>query len=233
MGLGLGIAGAGINLVTGIVKGITAKKAHEKYAKELSGLSMEMPSAISEVEGIRSDLAYADMPGYADMMAGVDSGTATTMTGAKKVATSPSALMDALISSSTAGEAGKRELGIKNAMFQREGQSDLARFLSTVKAPAEQRINQFEIDKQIGVAKENMMGSKALMEGIEGGIGSAFGAFGSGVKLDDMQKRTQGLLDYWGNGGSSKSGGDITVMNPMSFSGFETEGQFPSYIPSR
>jgi hypothetical protein len=137
------------NLATGIAKGIVAKSAHNKYAKQLESMEMKMPDAVSQAEGVRTDLAYGDMPGFADMMAGVDSNTASTMTQAKQVATSPAALMDALVQSSTAGEQGKRELGVQNAQAQQTNQASLARFFESVKSPAEQRIIQFDIDKKI------------------------------------------------------------------------------------
>jgi len=198
----IGAIGAGLNLVTGIAKGIIAKKAHDKYAKTLDGIKMEMPNAVLQAEGIKSDLAYGDMPGFDTMMGEVDSGTASMMTKAKQVATSPAALMDALISSSTAGEQQKRQLGVQNAQSQMQNQDSLADFFSRVKAPAEARIDQFEIDKEIAIAKEGMQGTQELMGGIEGGIGSAFSAFGQGKQLELMGDRNKLMQEYWNGGGS-------------------------------
>lgn len=197
----IGAIGAGVNLVTGIVKGIIAKKAHDDYANKLGKIEMKMPGAIGQAEAIRTDMAYGDMPGFSTMMGDVDAGTAGTMTQAKQMATSPAALMDALIQSSTAGEQQKRGLGTQNAMFKNQNQNLLARFYSTIKSPAEQKIIQFDIDKEIAINKEQMEGTKELMGGIEGGIGSAFSAFGSGKQLGFMSDRNEMMKQYWQTGG--------------------------------
>lgn len=189
--------GAGLNFVTGIAKGIMAKSAHNKYANNLSGLEMEMPSAVKEAEGILKSNANANMAGYADMLAGVDSGTAKTMTQAKDISSSPTALMDALIKSTTAGQQTKTQLGIQNAQYRNAQDERLASFLSSVKAPAEQRINQFDIDKKLAVARERMVADKALMEGIEGGIGSALSGFGAGAQVDYTMAKTKDLERFW------------------------------------
>ena len=201
------------NLATGIAKGIVAKSAHNKYAKQLESMEMKMPDAVSQAEGVRTDLAYGDMPGFADMMAGVDSNTASTMTQAKQVATSPAALMDALVQSSTAGEQGKRELGVQNAQAQQTNQASLARFFESVKSPAEQRIIQFDIDKKIASNKERMQGTADLMGGVEGGIGSAFSSFGQGEQLDFMSDRNDAMKSYWGTGGGQAGQGGA-MSNP-------------------
>ena len=215
----IGAIGAGVNLLTGVVKGIIAKKAHDKYAKRLGEIEMKMPDAIGQAEAVRTDMAYGDMPGFDTMMGDVDAGVAGTMTKAKRLATSPAALMDALIESSTAGEGQKRDLGVQNAMFQNQNQNALARFYSTIKSPAEQKIIQFDIDKEIAINKEQMEGTKELMGGIEGGIGSAFSAFGAGKQLSFMEDRNEMMKRYWmmggtNTGGSGGSGGtDINALN--------------------
>jgi len=192
----LGLA-TGISAAAGLAKGIVGMIAHNKYAKQLEEMKMKMPGAIGQAEGVYSDLAYGNMPGYDTMLGNVDSGVASTMTQVKRVATSPSALIDALIQSETSGEVQKRDIETKNALYGAQQQSQLGRFLSTVKSPAQQRIIQFDIDKKIAAAKERMQGVNELMQGVSGGIGSAFSTFGQENKLGFMQDQNEMMKKYW------------------------------------
>lgn len=226
----IGAIGAGVNLAMGVVKGLVAKGAHKRYAKQLGELEMEMPDAVLQAEGIYGDLAGKGMAGYETLMGGVDTDIASTMTGVKKAASSPTQLINALIETNVAGGQGKRDLGIKNEMAKTSSSKDLARFYSAVKAPAEQRIQQFDIDKQIAIAKEDMMGTKALMEGIEGGIGSAFSAFGAGKKMEFMGDRNEMMKEYWlkqgGDQGGDQGGG---AMQPPEINSALSPEQYNEY----
>lgn len=212
----VGAIGAGLGIVTGIAKGIMGKNAHNNYADDLAGVSMTMPKAILEAEGVKKDLAYGNMPGLSDMLGGADAGTASMMTKAKRVATSPGALIDALVESSTEAEASKRDTMMKNAIFKTQNKDNLANFLAGVKAPAEQAIEEFDVNKKISIMKERMLGDKTLMDGIEGGIGGALSAFGTGSMVDASIAKTNAMKGYWGNVGDGSQETNTGIMQLLS-----------------
>jgi len=192
-----GAIGAALNLATGLAKGIAGKVAHNKYAKELGEVNMEMPSSILEAESIKKSMANRGLAGYDTMLGDIDSGVSTTMNKAKEISSNPNSLMNALIQSSTEAERQKRGLGVQNAQTLDANKNSLAQFLSTVKSPAEQRINQFEIDKKIAQAKEKMQGTAELFGGIESGVGNALSGFGSGKMLDMKGDELAMKQKYW------------------------------------
>jgi len=193
----LGIIGAALNLVTGIAKGVAGKVAHNKYAKQLADLEMKMPSTLAESESIRKNLANRGLAGYETMMGDVDSGVSTTMNQAREISSNPNSLMNALIKSSTEAERQKRTLGIQDAEVRDKNLSSLERFLSAVKAPAEARVNQFDLDKKIAMAREKMLGTAGLMGGIESGVGNALSAYGSGANVDTKAAELAAKTEYW------------------------------------
>lgn len=194
--------GAGLGLIGGIISGIIGNRAHQKYANALENVNMAMPEALGQAQSLYNRMAYQQMPGYETMLQGVDANTANTMTMAQQVANSPAALLDALIQSSTAGENQKRNIGIENANYQTQMAQNLARFLGTTKAGYQNEINQFNVDKQISALKERMLGTQELMQGITGGLGSAFSNWGAGQQANFQQQRANALMNYF-NGGSS------------------------------
>lgn len=205
--------GAGLGLLGGVISGIIAKRAHDKYANALSGVNMEMPTGVGQAESVYNNLANQNLPGYNTMLQGIDAGTATTMTRAKELATSPAALMQALIESSVAGEQQKNQLGIQNADYRTRMSAALARFLGGTKAGYENQVNQFNVDKRISALKEKMIGDQQLMQGISGGLGSAFSNFGAGQEMSFEQKRTDALANYFNNAGTGGLNlSDITSM---------------------
>ncbi len=214
MGAGLvesGI-GAGLGLLGGVISGIVANRAHRKYADALSGINMQMPVGVGQAESLYSNLANQNLPGYETMLQGIDAGTASTMTRAKQLATSPAALMQALIQSSVAGDQQKNQLGIQNADYRTRMSDNLARFLGNTKAGYENQINQFNVDKQISALKEKMIGTQQLMQGITGGLGSAFSNFGARQQAGFQQQRTDALSNYFSNAGGGLNPSDIWDM---------------------
>jgi len=197
--------GAGLGLLGGIISGIIGNRAHQKYANALENVNMDMPEALGQAQTLYNRMAYQQMPGYETMLQGVDANTANTMTQAKDITNSPAALLDALIQSSTAGDNQKREIGIDNANYQTQMAQALARFLGVTKAGYENEVNQFNVDKQISALKERMLGTKELMQGITGGLGSAFANWGAGQQDYFQQQKAKALMAYFNKPASAAS----------------------------
>jgi len=234
----LGSIGSGLlGLIGGIASGIVANKAHQKYANELMNVQMQMPSAVGQAEGIYNRLANQNIPGYQDMLQGLQSGVASQMTQAEQASSSPTAILNALAGASTRAQQGAQQLGIQNANYRTQGEQNLANFLGTTKAGYENQINQFNVDKQISAMKERMLGTQQLMQGITGGIGSAFSNFGQSQQLGMQQEQANAMSDFYKSIGLNSGatfgdvlggGGSISPMaslgGGMGISGLATAG---------
>lgn len=194
----LGMGSTAVNLISGLINGIVGNKAHKDYANSLSDVSINMPTSIDEAQAIYTDKAGRGLAGKNTIIQDLLASESNSVSQAKTVADSPSALLNAIVKLNGNTQAGIRNLGIKDSQAKDANSELLARFLSTVKAPAETRINQFEADKKIAIAKEKMAGTKELLNGIEGGIGSALSGYGETAKLDYLNTKNDALKKYWG-----------------------------------
>jgi len=202
----LGPIGAGVGLLGGILSGIFGKRAHNKYADELMKVNLPMPTAVGQSESLYNTLANQNMPGYLNMLTGIQSGIGSGLTQAENVSSSPDAILNTLAQLTTAGQQQANRLGIQNANYRTQGLSNLARFLGTVKAGYQNEINNFNVNKQISAMKERMLGSQELMKGITGGIGAAFSNFGAGEQLGFQNQQANALSNYFGNFNNAVSG---------------------------
>jgi len=210
------LVGAGVGLLGGILQGISAKKAHEKYANELMKVNLGMPGAVGQAEGIYNRQANQNMPGYLDMLTGIQSGIGSGMVQAEQASSSPTAILNTLAQLTTSGQQQANRLGVQNANYRTQQLGALANFLGSTKAGYQNEINQFNVDKQISAMKEKMLGSQALMKGITGGLGAAFSNFGAGEKLGFQQQQTNALSNMFGGG---NSGGGMSIGDIMSLLG--------------
>ena len=191
---------SGTSLLTGILNGIFGERAHEKYAQALNDTHLHMAGGIKEAESIYQNMANNGLPGkdliLQDLLGQEQNGIAQ----AKTVAESPSALLEAITRMNGNTQNAINSLDVKDAETRNANTNALARFLSLVEAPAENRIDQFEANKKISIAKEHMLGTKDLLGGIENGIGSALSTYGSMKKLDYLNSQNDALKKYWGIG---------------------------------
>lgn len=205
-----GLISAGLNLATGIAKGIVAKNAREQYIESLKKANMTMPESIKVADLMMGDMAGRGLAGYDTLQSNVESSGAEAFTQGKKVATSPAALMDLITKVDTNRSKSMMELGVQDAMTRDKNYNAYASFLSRVKAPAEQRLQQFKIDKRLAIAREKMLATKELMEGISGGLGSGLTSLGQGAELSAAKKEGDTLSQFWNNsGGGDMGGGDM------------------------
>jgi len=221
----LGPIGAGVGLLGGVLGGIFGHRAHNKYADQLMGVNLAMPTAAGQSESLYNTLANQNMPGYLNMLTGIQSGIGSGVTQAENVSSSPDAILNTLAQLTTAGQQQANQLGVQNANYRTQGLSNLARFLGSTKAGYENEINQFDVNKQISAMKERMLGSQELMKGITGGLGSAFSNFGAGEQVKFQSQQANALSNYFGNAGNYGGGNSgVGIGSPVSGWGYSTQG---------
>lgn len=213
----LGPIGAGAGLLGGIISGIIGNRAHKKYADQLENVNLDMPTGVGQAESIYNTLANQNMPGYENLLTGIQSGIGSGVTQAENISSSPDAIINALAQLTTSGQQQANQLGVQNANYRTQGLSNLARFLGGTKAGYQNEINQFDVNKKISAMKERMLGSQELMQGITGGLGSAFANFGAGEKLNFQNQQANSLSNYFG-GNNRLSMDDISSLGLLAAS---------------
>ncbi len=197
------LALAAIATVPKIVGGIFGKSQHNKYADMLMGLEKTMPESILRAEGLYEEQATQGLPGFESIKSDIEGTMSSTVAAGKQVIDSPSALLGLLAELSANVAGGVRKLGVEDEMARLRNKMMLAQFLTSAKAPAEMRIEDFDIDKQIGAEKERMTGSAALWQEITGGIGSGLTAYGMGTEMDFMKDKLGIMKAFWENQGQT------------------------------
>ena len=182
----------------GILGGIFGKGEHDKYAELLMQQELTMPRGITGAEEILGRQSQQGLIGKDIIEGGIEESFSDIMRTAKTVADSPSALTEALIQGQVGVSGQKRKLGVEDAAAKAANLKAFSNFLANVKAPAEQRIQEFEINKILGAQREKMAGTQDLFAGISGGIGGGLSAYGMGEQTDYMRERGDILSQYWG-----------------------------------
>jgi hypothetical protein len=183
-----------LGLASGVLSaggGIFSKIKHDEYADYLRSMNLQVPDSVYSAENIYRDMASKGLPGKDTIEADIQSQMARTMGLGKEVVDNPSALLDLLAKSSEGATANLRQLGVQDASAQMQNEAMLANFLSSVKAPTELNVNQFNMQKDIAAKSEEMAGYKELLNGLSSGLSSAM----TGVGYGNMQKYMKGKND--------------------------------------
>lgn len=194
------------SLVPGVISGIVGKKQHDKYADMLSGLEMRVPSSVSAAEKIYGTLAEGGLPGYEAKRDQAREVLPSSLNAYKDIVDNPTALMQAMQTSEQNVNKQLTELAISDAVSKVQNLSSLAQFKGTTKAGWEGKVQDFNIQKEMAVGQEGMLGVKELLQGITGGISGGIGGAMAGLNLQgqlDLNKVLQQA--YAGMGGSAAS----------------------------
>jgi len=187
---------AGINAALGLGGGIMGKIKHDDYANLLEDQELNMPGAMGSAESIYQGLASQGLPGKETIQDSIDATIPGTLSAAKEVVDSPSALLDLLSKSSSSVAEQTRNLGVQDAQAKTQNEAMLADFYTRAKAPMEMQINQFDIQKTLDAERERMLGWSELFGGASqaGTMGMQY--FANRQSHDDMKEL---IKDIYGN----------------------------------
>lgn len=195
------LAIAAISGVPQIAGGIAGYFSHRKYAKLIEKQNLTMPSGIKDAETMYRRNARTGLPGKDLMERSVQGMVPQALTNAKRISSSPSELMGALSASMSAANGGMVDLQLADAQNRQQTLGALAQFLSTTKAGAENRIEDFRINRDLSAQRERMAGLSELFGGISGGAASGVQGFMAG-KTYDLQKQMLATgQNPWNNSG--------------------------------
>lgn len=196
------------SLVPGVISGIVGKRQHDKYADMLSGLEMRVPSSVADAERIYGTLAESGLPGYEVKREQAREVLPSSLNAYKDIVDNPAALMQAMQTSEQNVNKQLTELAISDAVAKAQNLSNLAQFKGTTKAGWEGKVQDFNIQKEMAVGQEEMLGVKELLQGITGGISGGISGAMAGLNLQgqlDLNKVLQQA--YAGMGGGAAGAG--------------------------
>lgn len=213
-----------------LIGGFVANTQHKKYAELLMNQKMTMPSGITDAEGIMKGNAGEGLQGYESYLAKVNSLLPNTVNAAKEVVDNPSQLLEAISRAQSTAGSKIRDLGIADAEAKLQNEVAYANFLSNVKAPVQQQMENFDIQKTLGAQQERMMGKAEVWKGIGSfgntldsitlaAAGAGMGNIPAGFKSMFSKQDNQNTNSYnWANdfGSYLLSRGEPLSTNPFS-----------------
>lgn len=183
-----------------LIGGFVANKQHKKYADLLMQQNMTMPSGITDAEGIMKGNAGEGLQGYESYMNDIQSLLPNTVNAAKEVVDNPSQLLELVSKAQSTAGSKIRDLGIADADAKLRNEVAYANFLSSVKAPAEQAIENFNIQKTLGAEQERMVGKAEMWKGI-GSLGNSIDSLGMAAASAGGGNILEGFKTMFGGGG--------------------------------
>jgi len=181
---------AGLSTGAGIAQGLAALFGHRKMAKTIQEQEKTIPESLLRAQTILEDLAVQGLPGLDNMRAELEAELPTSINQLKELAVSPSGMLGAAANMQTSINKGLRGLLIEDANRKTANRSALANFLSFPMAQAENRVEDFNVQKNIMAQEEKMAGVSELFEGIGGGISGGISAFGQGKMTELLASDT-------------------------------------------
>lgn len=205
MSLGLGI----ISGALGVAGGIAGKISHDKYAKFLDNLQLDVPDAVYQAEGVYNELASQGLQGKDVIASDIEGTMSSNINTAKEVVDSPSALIDLLAKSSGDVSKQMRQLGVQDSQVQQQNKAMLGNFLANTKAPIELNINQLNMERKIAAQRERMVGTSELFGGLTQGLTgftSGYAAFQQNKGMNNLNENLKSFFNVDQNGGGGNNG---------------------------
>lgn len=164
-------------LAAGVAKGIAAKSAHNKYAKKVESLQKTMPQGVLDAEKIVNNMSSNGLIGYKQMREEATNTLSGSINSYKDLVDNPTALLQATQTAEQNVNNQLTQLSIQDAVAKATNLSAVANFQTSVKAPMQESIENFNNQKTMAAASERMMGTKELWGGIEQGVANGINAF--------------------------------------------------------
>lgn len=173
--------------VPSIVGGVVGKVAHNKYAKLLEGLSLEMPSQYDEARGIYQKLAATGLPGVDQAKLDLMGNVPSTLKDYQSVAENPASIMGALTDVQSGVNQGLTDLSIKDAVAKISNMQNLGAYMQQEGA-VQGQYDQYNNQLKMSAGAERMAGTAELLKSITGGIGGGISAYGNMQMANDFSE---------------------------------------------
>ena len=182
------------------VSSIVQNSQRKDYQETLKKQQMTMPSGITEAEMIYQQLANVGLPGAEKMKENLFATAAANLSEARRTTGNMSDYMEILNRAFTGAEDRASGIDIQDAQAKAANMGALAQFLSGVKAPAEQNIQNFNIQKALDIEREKMNSTNNIFKTIEAGVGSGMDIYGKQMYQDYLNNYLESMKASWGTG---------------------------------
>lgn len=182
------------------VSSIVQNSQRKDYQETLKKQQMTMPSGITEAEMIYQQLANVGLPGAEKMKENLFATAAANLSEARRTTGNMSDYMEILNRAFTGAEDRASGIDIQDAQAKAANMGTLAQFLSGVKAPAEQNIQNFNIQKALDIEREKMNSTNNIFKTIEAGVGSGMDIYGKQMYQDYLNNYLESMKASWGTG---------------------------------
>ena len=205
--VGASLLAAGLSITgmaTGLAKmgfGIADTVKANRMEKGLTTPKYEIPKGLEDYESLMKRNAQGQMPGYDQEMAGIEQGTARTLTGVRQLASNQSSAMAGLLGSTSNQQDRVRELGVRALQYRQQQQQNLGQaYLQRAQAENQQ----FEYNQWLPwQMKKNQIQSLrgAGTQNIYGGLDSMASAAINGMNMNANQQSYGNMIPQYGNQG--------------------------------
>lgn len=210
-----------ISAVSSLIQNNQRKQYQETLAKQ----QMTMPSGISEAEAIYKQLANVGLPGAEKIKENIFAAAAGNLSEARRTTGNMTDYLELLNRAYTGAEDRAEKVDVQDATAKANNSAMLANFLAGVKAPVEQGIENFDIQKNLDIQREKMIGTNNIFQTLESGIGMGIENYGKALYQEYQNDYLDALKQSWGvnetpapvvttpSTGGSSSGMSITPGN--------------------
>lgn len=183
--------------------GIASYFLKKEYADKLEGHKIGMPEGVAEAESVHSALAKEGLPGAEGMKSEADQVSANTLSQAKEMADSPSALMGTLAKSQAINQDAVRKINTQDAMAKIQNRQGLAQFLGRVKAPTQLNVDKYNSEIDIAADNQRLGAWGDLFQGTSNAAASYITGKGGQAQMDYLNEKTNYLKKFWDTGGDN------------------------------
>ena len=206
-----------IPIAISLVSSLVQNKQRKEYQSVLAKQNMSMPSGITDAEMIYQQLANVGLPGAEKIKENIFATAAGNLSQARRTTGGMGDYFEILNNAFTGAEDKASGIDIQDAQMKAGNSAQLAQFLAGVKAPAEQGIQQFDIQKALDMQREKMEGTNNIFQTIESGVGAGMDAYAKKLYLDYSKDYLQASKDSWKTAGADATTPAATTpfMQPM------------------
>lgn len=173
-----------------------------------------MPSGITEAEMLYKQLANVGLPGAEKIKENIFAAAAGNLSEARRTTGNMTDYLEILNRAYTGAEDRAGGVDIQDATAKANNTAALAQFLSGVKAPAEQNIQDFNIQKNLDIQREKMVGTNNIFQTLESGVGAGIENYFKEMYLNNQKDTLDAMRASWGTGNGTPPPGTPPANPP-------------------
>jgi hypothetical protein len=206
-----------IPVAISLVSSLTQNKQRKEYQEILDKQNMTIPSGITEAEQIYKQLANVGLPGAENIKENIFAAAAGNLSEARRTTGNMSDYLEILNRAFTGAEDRATGVDVQDATMKATNKGQLAQFLAGTKAPFEQQIQEFNIQKALDSQREKMNSTNNIFNTVEAGVGAGMDFYGKSLYLDYQKEYLDNMKNSWNNPGGMQASNPATVTPPSAF----------------